>query len=162
MALPALHHAGQNGAGGVHVGHDVDPPRPLPVGVGAQLTAGGHTGVGAPQVDPALVALQARDQVAHRRLVGHVQVYAEPAVDAAGHRPRPRRVQVGHHDHARPLGGEPLGERPADATGRAGDDGDGVLQHAAPSPDVTPRKHAPDVQYTSGPPTREPAVDGGA
>ena len=62
---------------------------------------------------------------------------ADPARQLGGQRLSSGPVEVGHHDGPGTLGGEPLGERPSDAAGAAGDYRDRVNQptvgHLAPS-----------------------------
>ncbi len=54
--------------------------------------------------------------------------------DRRGDGADPGKVEVGDDDRGRPLGGEPLGQRPADAAGRAGDDDDPPGQLHGPPP----------------------------
>ena len=62
--------------------------------------------------------LGALDEIGNRFLVGHVD--ARTGTDASqtgGHRLGAGTVEVGHHHRPRPVGGERLGQRPADAAG---------------------------------------------
>ena len=112
------------------MGADVDPERELPDLLrGLEVGADRDPGVGAEQVHRPEGLLGARDEPDHLRLVGDVAADAERTLaDLGRHGLCPRRVEVGDHDPARPLLGQPPGERSPDARRPARDHHDPVCQ----------------------------------
>src|SRR5213079_2694691 len=123
----AVDHPGQDGAGGVHVGLDVQAPGPVPVGVRAEAGTEGRTGVRAVHADRAECALDLADQLLDPLLIGDVHAVPGGTGQAGGDRDRRVTVEV-HHRHAGAFVGEALAQGAADAARAAGDDRDRTVQ----------------------------------
>jgi len=134
-------------AGGGDSAHQVDPPDLVPLAVGG-FDAGPQAdpGVGAVEVDRAVVGLHLVDQRGNGGVVGDV------TVGASRRRPDGCRrifgagaVPVGEDDRPGAFGSEAPAESGPDAAGPAGDDDDLVLQLHIGNPSVPPPKFATNV-----------------
>ncbi len=149
IAFAAFQHLRHDRTRAVHMGHQVDFPQPLPVGVARlQAAAGDDAGVGTQHVDASIVRRRLRDQRLHLRFVRDVGAHGQ-AAHFGGHGLRLCFVEVGHHDSGRALLREAPHQRRADSRGPAGDDDDLALhlhvrlllreRWSAPAPTPVPR-----------------------
>ena len=114
-------HAGQDGAGGIDVGHHVHVPDAPPFGVG-RLDAPGERDprIGAEEVDRPEGLRGPLHQAGHIRLDPDVRRDGKPA-DLPGDRGGPARVEIGDDHAPGTFRREPSAEGAADAVGPPGD-----------------------------------------
>jgi hypothetical protein len=130
VSLAALEPARQQRLCGMNVRAEVDVERELPdVSRGGQVGPDGDARVCAEEVDGPEGVLCARDGLVHLCLVRGVAADAQRArPDVGRDSARAIFVEVGEHDAARSVLGEPPRERAPDARCAAGDDGDPVSE----------------------------------
>ena len=137
MPLAALDPAGQQRAGGEHVGDQVDPPLavpvlerssgPVPV---ARPALANHMSIGPTEdsTSPTSASVAASSQTSSSR----ARTTSGPSSSLSAR--TPCAVEVGGHDRARPARDQAAHERAADAAGRARDDHVPTLGVHRPTP----------------------------
>jgi hypothetical protein len=151
VAAAAFDHARNQVARRVHMGHQIDVPVALPVIVGHLGSARDRdAGIGAEQVDRAVLALDALYEAPDIVLDGHVDLARDPA-DLGRHRGRAVAVAVGADHQFGAIEVKTARQRAADTAGRPGHDDTAIFQVHGLLLRLDRRVYQPPLRRRQGP-----------